>query len=188
MLIEHVTAESDMIVRLPDGEYEGCAIIVGGGPHGTLVKIMMAQPIPIGGIEKHMNGCDVVAQTFEQAATELLEKVAQYRKSNGFKADPGLSRVDVRPKDAQLIRLRLRDGTAVDVPSWTKAISVATDGKRDSLRDGPQYMDADAIRAFEHISSSIDQYVGKAVVYRPSRDADFVVNALVEGALEAADA
>ncbi|WP_437553428.1 hypothetical protein WME97_18390 [Sorangium sp. So ce367] len=86
------------------------------------------------------------------------------------------------------MRLRLHGGATVDVPSWTKAIPVDHDGTHDSLRDGPQFVGTEALRALEFLASSIDRAVGNAVVYRPSHNADFVIHAIVEGAPSTADA
>ncbi|WP_437762196.1 hypothetical protein WME77_29415 [Sorangium sp. So ce764] len=188
MLITKATAEADITVRLPDGNYEGRAIIGSSALHETLVEITMTQPIPTGGIHKNITGYAGIARTFEQATKELLEKVSQYRKFNNFKTKEGLSRVDIRPKGSPLVRLRLHGGTTVDVPSWTKAFQVEHDGADDSLRDGPMHMDTEAINAIEFLGKSIDQCVGRAVVYRPSPDADFVINAVVESVLSAESA
>lgn len=184
MLITQITGEADITVRLPDGNYEARAIIGNSVLHETLVEITMIQAIPTG-VEQRITAYTVVAKTFDQATKEFLSKISQHRKSNAFKVEGGPSFCDVRPKGAPLVRLRLHDGATVDVPSWTKAIAVDHDGAHDSLRDGPLHMGAEALSALEFLGTSIDRFVGSAVVYRPSPDSDFVINAVVEGVLSA---
>ncbi|WP_437553427.1 hypothetical protein WME97_18375 [Sorangium sp. So ce367] len=77
MPITHVTTEADITVRLPDGNYEGRAIMGSSMLHETLVEITMTQPIPTGGIHKQITAYAVIAKTLEQAATELLGAVVK---------------------------------------------------------------------------------------------------------------
>ncbi|WP_437721637.1 hypothetical protein [Sorangium sp. So ce861] len=123
----------------------------------------MTQAIPTG-TSQTIRGYIATAQTFDHAASELLETISHHRKGNDFKVKGGLSRVDVRPKGAPLIRLRLHGGTVVDVPSWTKALRVK--GTQDPSRDGPQHMNAETINTLELLGDPIDRFVGGAVLYR----------------------
>lgn len=185
------TAETDLVVQLPEGNYAAHAVMgvwdMSSWRSEPIIEITMREghKIPIGP-DHHITGYQVLAPTFNKALEELISKVRSHRYSNNFKAPPFALSVNAPPiepnaKGWNVVRLRKLDGTAVRVPAGTKAIPLQQVDSTSPPSDERIPMTDKLRSAFEVLALPIERYVGHLVAYEPTPGATELHEAIVEG-------
>ena len=184
------TAETDMVVQLPEGNYAARAVLgsfaLSPETNEPIVEITMREghKIPVGGSDQYITAYAVRAPTFNKALEELIFQVRSRRRSSGLTPPPFASSVEAQYPEPNapgwsMVRLRRLDGTAAQVPAGTKVIP---------LKQGepPQHearipMTASLRSSLYDIGVPIERYAGRWVMYEPTPGAAEVHEARVEG-------
>lgn len=190
MIAGRPTAETDLVVQLPEGNYAAHAIMgmweMSPWRNEPIVEIMMQEghKIPIGP-DQHITGYQVLAPTFNKALEELISKVRSHRYSNNFKAPPFALSVKapspvLSAKGRSMVRLRKLDGAAVLVPAGTRAIPIQQIDPTSPPREERIAMTDKLRSAFDVLAVPIERYIGHLVAYEPTPGAAELHEAIVE--------
>lgn len=199
MISGNPTAETDMTVQLPEGNYAAHAVMgifpLSPVRQEPIVEITMREghKIPVGGSDKHITGYTALVPTFDKALEELIYQVRTRRQRNGFTAPPFASSVEPKipqpnAKGWTMVRLRRLDGTTALVPAGTKAIPLQQVDSTSPPSDERIPMTDKLRSAFEVLALPIEKYVGHLVAYEPSPGATELHEAVVEDEQGASDA
>lgn len=185
------TAETDLVVQLPEGNYAAHAVMgvwdMAPQRNEPIVEITMREghKIPLSP-NNNLTGYQVLAPTFNKALEELISKVRSHRYANNFTAPPFALSVKAPPlepnaKGWSMVRLRKLDGTAAHVPAGTKAIPIQQVDPTAPPSNERIPMTDKLRSAFDVLASPIEKFTGHLVLYEPNPGATELHEATVEG-------